>query len=218
MAAAEAATRRRRTAGKAPGETPASPAQKAAGKAPVVFLSEHMRHHVIVRPAEEWYTNHGSRQTQDKGVMLQFNNYRCSVTADLVDEVKELPCFTGIGEKKTLWVEGEWAAPSQDLQTVQGPILAGPRIPTVAPHPQWDNLSPAEIESIIAEGGIDLERALVYEKGQLNRGIIRRIIAQAIVKGTDEQFGVTPAEVDQDEGIDDTFGGEALTAEPGGVV
>lgn len=190
-----------------------SPAEAKAPAPPVTFISTHMRHHVIVDPAEDWYTAHGSRQVKEKGVMLVFNNYRCAVDAGLVDKVKALPEFSGIGGVKCLWVEGEWDTPtrSQDLQVTSGPILAGPKgMPVALPHPGWDTLTPGELEGILASGAVDLERALQYERAGKNRGIVRRMIAQAIVAATDDLDETD----DETPVVPDTFG---LTTEPGGV-
>jgi len=203
-------TRRRQTKPQAARTPPKAPAPD------VTFISTYMRHHVIVEAAEDWYTAQGSRQTGSKGKMLVFNNFRCSVPAEYVDLVKALPEFTGVGGEKVLWIEGEWDAPVRDadLQVVSGPILAGPKgMPVALPHPQWDTMTPEGIETALATGVVDLERALQYERSNKNRGIVRRLIAQAIVAATDDlEPGVEVEAVDE---VQDTFG---LTTQPGGVV
>lgn len=202
---AATATRRRQAKPVEAGKPPAA--------APVTFISTHMRHHVIIDPAEDWYTAQGSRQVKEKGVMLVFNNYRCVVDAALVEKVRSLPEFTGVGGEKCLWVEGEWDTPnrSQDIRVVSGPIIAGPKgLPSQPPHPGWDTLTPGELEDILAGGTVDLERALSYEKAGKNRGIVRRLVAQAIVAQTDDLDGIDDAV----PAVSDTFG---LTTEPGGV-
>lgn len=170
--------------------------------APVVLISRHMRHQVIVDPADDWYDAKGSRHTKDKGVTLTFNNYRCAVSDPaILDLVKELPQYTGDGDEKTIWFEDDIGMPSLEpgVKVQQGVQMVGPR-PASPPATGWDDMAPSDIEQLLASGEVDAERAFDWERGNKNRGVVKQLIARTMAGGDDPPAASVNSEVP------DTFG------------
>lgn len=155
--------------------------------APVTLFSLYRNHRVQLVPADDWYDPRGSRRTRDKGVMLAFQEYRCTVKdPEILELLMQHSAFTGIGEQKSIWFEDDaMGMPSPDRIGVrQGVQVIGPMSPQ-PPVVGWDDLPVETMQELLDTRQVDPYRALAWERSNRNRGIVRRMIAQAIVDAED---------------------------------
>ncbi len=164
-----------------------SPAPSGDEFAPVTIISLHRNHQVILEPADDWYDQRGSRRTRDRGVKLDFSAYRYTITDQrTLDLLMEHPEFTGFGAKKSLWLEQDVSAiPAQENLNVRAGVqVSGPAAPQ-PPVLGWDELPVETIQELLESRQVDPYRAIAWERANRNRGIVRRMIGQAIVDAED---------------------------------
>jgi hypothetical protein len=183
-------------------------AEAPARPATYHLISLYRSHRIVLRPAEDVYAANGHRHTVDRGVMLAFEGYRCVASEQEMELLRELPCFTGIGAPREVWIEDEPGSPDQqaaDIQTVRGALGSRPQAP-VPPVTGWDQMTISQIREVLASGRVDPLRAGAWEVGHRNRKRVRVAIAQALLG--DEEMGAERAALEAEPEIPDTFGGE----------
>jgi hypothetical protein len=163
------------------------------------LVSLYRSHMIILRPARDEYDAMGGRRTPDHGLMLKFEGYRCRVGEEEMALLAELPCFTGIGEPRSVWIEDDDAPmmPTASVQTVRGAVASRPQAPT-PPVSGWDQMGIADIRRVLAEGKIDPLVAGAWERSHRNRKRVRQAIAHALLA----EDGIV---LDEEPVIPDTF-------------
>lgn len=170
----------------------------------IALVSRYESHMIILAPARDEYDSIGGRHTVDRGIMLRFSGYRYQAKPEEFELLSRLPCFTGDGEPKTVWLEDDTAPmmPTAGVGTIRGAVASTPR-QQAPPVDGWDTLPIATIRQFLSEGRVDPMLAAAWERTHRNRKRVRMAIGEAILAGD----GMLPAE-EAEEPIPDEFGGE----------
>lgn len=118
----------------------------------------------------------------DRGARFRAEAGRVEIPAALENRLMEHPAFTGQGQEKTLWLEGDFAAPAapQGVQVVDGARATASQSPR-EPKPGWESMTLAAVKDTAAGmSAQEIRGALVWESTRQARPGVLEVLGRAL--------------------------------------
>lgn len=127
----------------------------------------------LLTPTVETVDQMGGKRVVEQGKSIQFKNHSAEVPDEWMPLVEQHPGFTGAnGHMRTIYLWSDvvgTGGSTGGVRVVTGAVGAPHRAP-VAPHPDWDTMTPKQIRDHVAEWPQGrLEEALYWEMARRRR-------------------------------------------------